>query len=107
MADGVTVTPKAQPVSPDAGSYVANETAPLVGFLNADASDARLQVIVDFFKEDGKDLMQADLLAKLRNLENRLGIPGLGEKRVDKIYRYIKLQNQMDVLAQQRNRELR
>lgn len=106
MNEGVSVTPKAQPVLPSSG-FTANETAPLAGFLSADSTDTRLQSIVDFFKEDGKDLMEADLLFKVRALENRLGAPSLGEKRIDKVYRYIKLQSQIDNLSKQRDGELR
>lgn len=104
--DGVTVTTKSPPTEPSQG-FTADSTAPVASFLSADPADNRLSEIADFFREEGKDLLQADLLWKLRSLENRLGVPSLGEKRIDKIYRYIKLQSQIDSLSKQRDGELR
>lgn len=104
--DGVSITPK-NPAAPADQGFNLSETAPVASFLSVDNSDDRLQRIVDYFKEDGKELMEADLLWKIRSLETRLGHPSLGEKRIDKIYRYIKLQSQIDGLRQRRDRELR
>lgn len=105
--DGLTVTPKSQPAAPADHGFVRSETAPLAGFFHMDDGDGRLQEIVDYFKETGKELMETDLLWKIRALETKLGLPTLGEKRIDKIHRYIKLQSQIDNLAAMRDKELR
>lgn len=112
MAEGITVTPKSAPAAPADQSFTKDETRGLAGFLGVgldttETDKAVLQSIVDYFKADTKELLPADLLAKVRSLEGRLGVPGLGERRLDKIYRYIKLQSQINSLEKQRDSEVR
>lgn len=106
MPDGISITPKAAPAPTDQG-FVKDEVSPVAGFLNADKADYRLQSVVDFFKEEGKDLLEADLLWKIRALETKLGLPSLGETRLDKVHRYVKLQGQISSLEKRRDGELR
>ena len=51
----------------------------------------KLQKIWDFF--DGKD--EVEKLYQVKQLENRLGTPNIGETRFSKIYEYVKLTNQI------------
>jgi hypothetical protein len=110
--DGVTVTPKATPTATESG-FAASDTLPIAGLLGLDTHNlgttdsGYLQEIYDFIRGDAKEMTSLEVLAKVRNLENRLGIPGLGERRLDKVYRYVKLQSQISQLEKRRDGELR
>jgi len=110
--DGITVTPKAVPQSPDVG-YAYDEIHPIAGLLGLDThkladSDARaIKQVYDFVRGDAQEMTELELLHKVRELENRLGMTKLGERRIDKVYRYVKLQSQIDNLSQARDSELR
>ncbi len=110
--DGISVTPKASPQSVEPG-YSADNLHPVAGLLGLDThnlsgSDTEvLQKIYEFVRGDEKEMTQLELLSKVRSLEQRLGMTSLGERRVDKIYRYVKLQSQIDNLSKQRDGELR
>lgn len=110
--DGVTVTPKTSPVSPDQG-FTADNTRPIASMLGLDTHDISdgdnksLKDIYDYLRGDAKEMTELELLSKVRSLEQRLGLTSLGERRVDKIYRYVKLQSQIENLEKARDRELR
>jgi hypothetical protein len=112
MSDGVTITTIAEP-APTAKSYSQDAVGPIAGLLGLDThnigegdSDA-IQDIYRFVRGDAKEMTDLELLHSVRQLELRLGMTGLGERRVDKLHRYVKLQSQIDRLSQQRDRELR
>lgn len=112
MNDGVVVTSKVSAETPDSG-FSASDTLPIAGLLGLDTHNLKatdtnyLQEIYDFVRGDSKEMTPLEVLAKVRNLENRLGIPRLGERRLDKVYRYVKLQSQIDNLSKELNGELR
>lgn len=111
MADGITVTAVDAP-SIDEG-YVKDNINPIAGLMGldthalSDADTKSIQAIYEFVRGDAKEMTSLEMLAKVRSLEQRLGMTSLGERRVDKLYRYVKLQSQIDGLEKQRDRELR
>lgn len=112
MADGITITPKTTPPIP-AQEYSFDEVRPIAGMLGLDVhtlpetDKANIQQIYDFVRADNKEMTEIELLHKVRELEQKLGLTTLGERRVDKLYRYVKLQSQIDNLSKARDRELR
>lgn len=110
MADTVTVTPKTDLPTADQ-KYSFNEVRPLAGLLGistpTDNESTMLKEMAEFFRADKKEFTDIELLHEFRQLENRLGFPSLGERRIDKVYRYIKLQRQIDSLTKQRDKEIR
>jgi hypothetical protein len=110
--DGITVTPKATGADATLG-YVEDNIRPIAGLLGInvhaipDTDGKALQKIYEHVRGDNKQMTELELLHKVRELENRLGMTNLGERRLDKVYRYVKLQSQIDHLSSQRDRELR
>jgi len=110
--DGITVTPKTESIAADQ-EYSFDEIRPIAGLLGldthniADTDSQSIKAIYDFIRGDAKEMTELELLSKLRSLENRLGMTSLGERRLDKVYRYVKLQSQIDGLEKARDRELR
>lgn len=108
----IVATPKvaATDVSPD---YVADDIRPIAGLVGldshslSDTDKASLQAVYAFIRGDNKEMTELELLSKVRSLEQRLGMTSLGERRIDKIARYVKLQGQIDGLSKARDRELR
>lgn len=112
MADGITVTAKGTEAPADQGFNVDNirPIAGLVGLDTHSLSDTdtkQLTDIYEFIRGDAKEMTELELLSKVRELEQRLGLTNLGERRVDKLYRYVKLQSQIEGLTKQRDKELR
>lgn len=112
MSDGIVVTAKSSEAPVDQGFNVDNirPIAGLVGLDTHNLSDTdskQLSDIYDFIRGDAKEMTELELLSKVRGLEQKLGLTSLGERRVDKLYRYVKLQSQIDGLERQRDRELR
>lgn len=110
--DEITVTPKAS-VASALETYAYDEVYPIAGLVGLDTHNLSdtdkpiLKSIYDFMRGDAKEMTDLEMLHKVRELENRLGLTSLGERRVDKLYRYVKLQSQIDGLTSQRDRELR
>lgn len=110
--DGVTVVAKASPVAVD-GAFVKDNTFPIASYIGldthkiSDADQQTLQNIYDFVRGDAKEMTELEMLSKIRELENRLGMTSLGERRLDKVARYVKLQSQIDNLSKARDGELR
>lgn len=110
--DGISVAPKATS-EPTTQSYSFDEVRPIAGMLGLDThalqetDKANIKQIYDFVRGDNKEMNELELLTKVRALEQRLGLASLGERRVDKIYRYVKLQSQIDNLSAQRDLEMR
>lgn len=104
--DDITVTTKSLAPTPDQ-AFSKDETGPLAsmfGLTNTSDKDGQyLQSIVDYFKEQGKDLLPAELLWKVRSLETKLGSPSLGERRLDMVHRYVTLQGKINSYEQQRD----
>ena len=84
-----------------------HDNQPLAGFLNATGGrtgDAtKLDAIADFFRGDEKEFTDIDLLQAVRHIESRLGTPELNERRIDRIFRYVTLQHQIDNLGKERD----
>lgn len=84
------------------------DNQPLVGFLNASSNDTdKINSIADFFRGDKKEFTDIDLLQAVRHIESRLGTPELNERRVERIYRYVQVQKQIDGLEKERAHLLR
>lgn len=111
--DGITVTPKTTPVDPAQKEYSFDEVRPIAGLLGLDTSklsdidSKNIKSIYDFVRGEEKEMTELELLHKVRQIEQKLGLTSLGERRVDKLYRYVKLQGQIDNLSKARDRELR
>ena len=54
-----------------------------------DAQKVKFAEIWEYFGEESKTI--GDLMYKMRQLENRLGSPAIGETRMQKMYNYIKI----------------
>lgn len=84
------------------------DNQPLAGFLNASSSDNdKLSAIAEFFRGDKPEFTDIDLLQAVRGIEARLGTPELNERRVDRIFRYVQIQRQIDGLEKEREVLLR
>lgn len=109
MSEDITIVPKTAATTEQA-EYDAKEAAPLAGFLGiekpSDADSKQLETILNYFK-DGKEMTQSELLNHVKQLELRLGTPAIGERRIDLIYRYVKLNSQIQGLEKERNALLR
>lgn len=89
-------------------TLIGVDNQPLIGFLNAAPADSdKINAIADFFRGDEKEFTDIDLLQAVRHIESRLGTPALNERRVDRIYQYIKLQGTIDNLSKERDILLR
>lgn len=112
MSDEITVTPKSI-AAPQAQEFVKDDINPIGSLLGLDTHNLstkdsqQLQAIYEFVRGDAKEMTELELLSKVRNLEQRLGMTSLGERRIDKLYRYVKLQSQIDNLTKARDQELR
>ena len=109
---GVTVTPLAAPAAPDSGFNTDNihpiaRALGIESFNLTNGDNQQLTEIYDFLRGDTPEMTQLELLSKLRTLEQQLGIPSLGERRLDKVHRYVKIQSQIRGLERQRDKELR
>lgn len=95
------------PMSGHMGSFVM-DNQPLAGFLDAASKDAdKLSAIADFFRGDKQEFTDIDLLQAVRHVESRLGTPQLNERRVERVYRYVQIQRQIDSLGRERDTLLR
>lgn len=70
-----------------------------------DAQREKLRDIFDYFANETKTI--GELLYNMRILESRLGSPALGESRLQKMYNYIKITNNIKDQEQQRDALLR
>lgn len=110
MSDVVTVTAKSTPVAATQ-EYSHDEVRPIAGLLGLDthnlsSTDSQnIKAIYDFVRGEEKEMTELELLHKVRQLEQKLGLTSLGERRVDRIYRYVKLQSQISNLEKVRDSE--
>lgn len=91
---GISVSPKSDPMT-TSDKFTFSEVLPLAGFLGADAAkdhDA-LSEIASYVRDGKKEFSDIDLLNEIRHIEVRLGAPKIGERRLDKVLRYVKLQS--------------
>lgn len=70
-----------------------------------DAQKDKIATIFEYFADEADSL--GDLMYKMRILESRLGSPALGESRLQKMYNYIKITNNIKDQEQQRDALLR
>ena len=56
--------------------------------------DEQLQTVWSYIKQQGEERPISDLIWEVINLEQTIGAPKLGESRLDKLYRYVKLRIQ-------------
>lgn len=88
--------------------FVHVPTTALESFLGASPDDTdKLTQIADFLRSGKSEFTDIDLLQAARSLETRLGLPQIGQKRVDMLYNYAKLQGQIDGLEKERDSLLR
>ena len=108
----ISVTPKSVSTPVDM-TYVADNIHPIASMLGldthnlSDSDQSAVAKIYEFIRGDAKEMTELEVLHQVRELENRLGMTNLGERRLDKVYRYVKLQSQIDRLSNARDRELR
>lgn len=99
----------AQSISNDDQPFTAKPFAPLVGFLEVGESEldnkmqTTLNEIWEFLGEESKSELTTDRLMALRNLENRLSPPRIGQSRLYKIHQYIKAQAEVQRAEKWRN----
>ena len=89
-------------------SFIHSQTSALQGFLSASDGDSdKLDQIAEYFRGDNKEFSDIDLLQAVRHLEVKLGTPQIGQKRLDVLYNYVKLQSQIESFEKDRDRLLR
>lgn len=100
--DDIAVTPK----TPDSsGSVGVNNPVPvqLQSYFHISSpspeEQEQIKTVWDFF--DGKD--EVERLYQVKQLENRLGQPNIGETRFSKVYEYVKLTNQIKQIEKLRD----
>lgn len=112
MSDAVVVTPKVSAAPAEQG-FAKDEVTPIAGLLGLDThnvsdTDAQaIKAIYDFVRGEDSEITELELLHRVRQIEQKLGFTSLGERRLDKVHRYVKLQGQIDSLTKARDRELR
>lgn len=107
MSDGTVST-----ASPSGGTvaepaFVADNIAPLANYFGVENTDGKLSTIFDYLRGDKKEYTDIDLLSDLRGTIQKLGAPALNETVVDQVYRYAKIQKQIDSLQQEQKGLLR
>ncbi len=70
-----------------------------------DAQRAKFEVIWKHFSDEADSV--GDLMYKLRQLENRLGSPAIGESRLTRLHSYVKISAQIKDSEKQRDSLLR
>jgi hypothetical protein len=70
-----------------------------------DGQKDKFEVIWKYFGDEADGV--GDLLYKMRQLENRLGSPAIGESRLTKMYNYVKISAQIKDAEKQRDSLLR
>ena len=61
----------------------------------------KLQTIWSYVKQQGDERPMSDIIWEVISLEQTLGAPKLGETRLDKLYRYVKLRVQESRIQEQ------
>lgn len=109
MSDDITIVAKSTETPTE--THVDNDTAPVASYLdilNPNETDShQLKTLVEFLRGDAKEMTQSELLHQLRHLELKLGEPRIGERRIERLYRYAKLNAQIKGLESERNALLR
>lgn len=102
MSDGITAIPKTDSTSTTQSSepaVVKDDTAPLQRYFGVDGdSEGKLKTIYETLRSDKPEYNEIDLLTDLRGTIQKLGAPALGESVLDMVYRYSKIQNQINSL---------
>ena len=100
------VTGETEPVKLESIKGEDPDIVSVYGFFNATDEDKndrdfkeKIKLIVEFAKEGAKD--RADVLWNIKTLESKLGDPAYGSSRIDNLYNYIKLQNQIKVTTKE------
>lgn len=97
--------------SPSAITSDVDHSTPLAGFLNVSQPTAeqreQLKTVWAYAENSTEDKSVASLLYAIQKIENRLSSPKLGETRLDKVYRYVKLQKQVDIATKMRDSMMR
>jgi len=70
-----------------------------------DAQKDKIATIFDYFADESKSI--GDLLYKMRILESRLGSPLVGESRLQKMYNYVRITNDIKDKEKQRDSLMR
>ena len=66
-----------------------------------------IKQIKEVYKWSAKDSTGiGDIMSKMRNLEMKLGSPGVGETRYNKMYNYIRVSNIVDSLHREREQQI-
>jgi len=63
----------------------------------------KIRDIFNWAKERCEDPTMGNILLRISNMENKLGAPARDEKRWDKMWRFIKLQKQIDDLGKRQH----
>lgn len=70
-----------------------------------DAQKDKIATIFEYFADESKSL--GDLMYKMRILESRLGSPAVGESRLQKMYNYVRITNDIKDKEHQRDALMR
>jgi hypothetical protein len=74
-----------------------------VGIENTDSKQrTRIKELYDWANNESVNNF-GDVMLKIRNLENSLGKPSIGESRVDRIWRWVSLQRRINDLHKQQD----
>lgn len=71
----------------------------------SDAQKDKIATIFEYFADEANSL--GDLMYKMRILESRLGSPAIGESRLQKMYNYVRITNDIKDKEKQRDSLMR
>ena len=91
MAEETSSEPKILTASEPA--HVHDDNAPLARYFDVESDDYKdkLGLIGEFLRDGKEKYDEFELLMDVKRLINKLGLPDLGESRVEQVYRYAKL----------------
>ena len=101
---------KVKTIEPTSGSEVIKAT-PLTSFLQIEnptpKEQDQLKEVWEYVLEDSKSELRSEQLYTLRQMEQRLAAPRLGQTRVDQLHQFVEVSRQVRSAEKLRNSFLR
>lgn len=103
LSDEIVVTPKDNgrvdvEVTPNSNSGEVQDFLPLSGMMDiaepSKEDSEKLSTVWNYFKGDGKS--NAEVLYAIKSLENRMQAPGLNESRLNKVYQWVRVRQEIE-----------
>lgn len=90
--------------TPPTGSLSTDDLTPLSGYFGSSSVEDKdqLNFIYQFFSGAGVKTMP-EMLLSIKQIETRLGVAPMGKSRVNQLYEYLKIQQDISRLTQLRD----